>query len=154
MPLLLTPSCEKMWIRIWHCITLNVNKPKRSSTNSKVDKMRATQQLVDALVFAKISVGEECCEPSIWQTPLLDVLVFAKVGVWANFGQPSNCWDYSVIKSQNRTKFWLVGGTKVGRSVGYIQTRASTGLFVNHCAADMAPTGTSRVAWRATQKNF
>ena len=32
----------------------------------------------------------------------------------------------------------------VGRSAGYIQTRASTGLAGNHCAMVMSPKGNSR----------
>ena len=39
-------------------------------------------------------------------------------------------------------------------SVGYIQTRTSTGLVVNHYAAAMAPKGISRLTWHSTRKHF
>ena len=36
---------------------------------------------------------------------LVGTLVFAQIGAWAKLDQPSNCWDYSMIKSKNRIKF-------------------------------------------------
>ena len=55
-----------------------------------------------------------------------------------------------MIKSKNRTKLWLVGGNLVGWQARCIQTRASAGLVVNHCAASMAPKGNWRIAWHVT----
>ena len=42
----------------------------------------------------------------------------------------------------------------VGRSVRYIQTRASTGLVVNHCTVVMSPNGNSRDTWHATPQKI
>ena len=61
-------------------------------TNCKVDKVRATQQLVDALVFRENDV-------------------------WTNFGQPSNCWDYSVLQSKKQNYVLISRGTSDGMSV-------------------------------------
>ena len=67
-------SLEKFEDAFDIAFTLYAKKRKRSRTNAKLSKVWATQQLVVALVF----------ETS---------------GLWANFGHPSNCLDYSVIKS-------------------------------------------------------
>ena len=43
---------------------------------------------------------------------------------------------------------------KVGRSDGYIQTRAFTGLVVTHCSAAITPKGKSCLAWHVNSKYF
>ena len=64
------------------------------------------------------------------------------------FRKPFNCFfKWLKLKLCERKE-------KVNRSAGYIQTRASTGLVVNHCTAAMAPKDNSHVVWHVIPKHF
>ena len=62
-----------------------------------------------------LSVPGQMRQPSNWWTLLfLQRLAYGRI-----LANPAIVGVYSTIKSKNRTKFWLVGGTKVGRSGTY-----------------------------------
>ena len=65
--------------------------------------------------------------------------------------KPSNC----LLNGQNQSRcFRVMWVQRKSRSAGYIPTRASTGLVVNHCALAVSPNVYSRGTWHVTRGKF
>ena len=140
----LHPSIPKFWAKAW---TLSIPKAFYQFSN---DRNRSKHFKVMRVQRNSVTNSRGVVTP----LPIIPEL-FTKLGPSRSRKLSHGVWTTKISQSvfelcERKEKV----GPCMGPRVGNIQTRASTGLFVNQCTVAMSPKGAMCVAWHATLKHF